>query len=73
MTFRIEGVKPADAIPAKGCMATDTVPIQNRVFITENIEKEISTIDTLSSQLVGLYELKGITGLHRIYYLTGAL
>jgi class 3 adenylate cyclase len=73
MTFRVEGVKPTDAIPADDCLPTEMVPLQNRIFITENIEKEISTIDTLKPQLVGLYELKGITGLHRIYNLTGTL
>jgi len=73
MTFRVEGLKPPDAIATEGCMPTDQVPLDNRVFITENIEKEISGIKSLNSQLVGLYELKGITGLHRIYYLTGTL
>ena len=73
MTFRVEGVKPTDAIPTEGSMQTDQVPLDNRVFITENIEKEIQNIETLKTQVVGLYELKGITGLHRIYYLTGSV
>ena len=69
MAFRIEGVKPEAAISTDGAMKSEDVPLINRIFVTENLEKEITKIKGVCSRLVGLYELKGITGLHRIFQL----
>lgn len=70
MTFRIEGLKPEAAIQAEGCMPCDEIPLDNRIFITENLEKETTKISGITTRFVGLFELKGITGLHRVYHLT---
>lgn len=70
MTFRVEGVKPDGLIPMEGGMTKEAMPLVNRILITENVAKEIPTISGAAVTLVGLFELKGITGLHRIYAVT---
>ncbi len=70
MAFRIEGLKPQDAMVVEGSIPLEKVPLENRIFVTENIQKEIDNIEKIQCSLVGLYELKGITGLHRIFHLT---
>jgi len=69
MTFRVEGVKPDGLIPIEGGMAKEAMPSANRILITENVAKELPAGGT-NLALVGLFELKGITGLHRIYAVT---
>ncbi|MEW6595000.1 MAG: HEAT repeat domain-containing protein [Thermodesulfobacteriota bacterium] len=66
MTFRVEGVKPDGLIPIEGGMTKEAMPSVNRILITENVAKELTAGD-IAIALVGLFELKGITGLHRIY------
>lgn len=70
MTFRIEGLKPEAAIQTDGCLPVAEIPLENRIFITENLQKETTRISGIKTRLVGLFELKGITGLHRVYHLT---
>jgi HEAT repeat protein/class 3 adenylate cyclase len=70
MTFRIEGVKPEGLIPIENGMAKEDMPLDNRILISENVEKEIANMKGIKIRLVGLFELKGITGLHRVYELT---
>ena len=70
MTFRIEGVKAAGLIPLEGGMTPEEVPSDNRILISENVVKEIQQMQGPQIKLIGLFELKGITGLHRIYSLT---
>ena len=72
MTFRVEGVKPEGLIPVDNGMAKDDMPVVNRILVTENVEKEISNMEGLETRLVGLFELKGITGLHKVYQVTSA-
>lgn len=70
MTFRVEGVKADGLIPLEGGMSPEEVPADNRILISENVVKEIQQMQGPQIKLVGLFELKGITGLHRIYSLT---
>jgi len=70
MTFRVEGVKPAGIIPENGCMKPEELPLLNRILMTEAVNKEITKEGEFASRLVGLFELKGITGQHRLYMLT---
>ena len=70
MTFRVEGVKPEQIIAIDGGMAPEELPLANRVVITENIQKEICQMAKVQTRLIGLFELKGIPGLHRLYHLT---
>ena len=69
MTFRIEGVKPEGLIPVENGMAKEDMPAENRIFVSENVEQEIKNMKGIKTALVGLFELKGITGLHKIYEL----
>jgi class 3 adenylate cyclase len=70
MTFRVEGVKPEALIPIEDGMEKGDMPLDNRIFMTENADKEIKDMEGVKTRLVGLFELKGITGLHKIYQLT---
>ena len=70
MTFRVEGVKPENLIPAEGGMTQEEMPRNNRILVTEHVMKEIQGETGFQTRLTGFFELKGITGLHRIYLLT---
>jgi len=69
MSFRVEGVQPEALIPVEGGMDKEAMPLDNRILITENAEKEVADMERIKTSLVGLFELKGITGLHKIYLL----
>ncbi len=70
MTFRVEGVRPEGLIPIENGMAKEDMPVVNRILVTENVEKEIKDMEGIKTRIVGLFELKGITGLHKVYKLT---
>jgi class 3 adenylate cyclase len=70
MTFRIEGVKPKDLIEIEGGMKKEDMKEEFRVLISENVVEEARKIDGISIRLMGLFELKGISGLHRIFELS---
>jgi HEAT repeat protein/class 3 adenylate cyclase len=71
MTFRVEGVKPGDLIPVEGGIQDkSTMPLVNRVFVTETAVDEALKVEGVTSRLLGLFELKGITGLHKVFELT---
>jgi len=70
MGFRVDGLGPDELIPVEGGMTKEEVPVNNRILLTENIVKEIEGMEEMNVRLVGLFELKGITGLHRIYHMT---
>lgn len=68
--FRVEGLKPEGLIPLEGSMTKEEMPVKNRIFLTETVAREIQDMPGIEARLVGLFELKGITGLHRIFMLT---
>ena len=70
MTFRVDGLKPEGLIPVENGMAKEDMPLDNRIFVTENVEKEIIDMEGIKTRIVGLFELRGITGLHKVYDLT---
>lgn len=70
MAFRVEGVKPDAIIPVENGMSKEDMPLDNRTLVTENVVKEIENMKEFDIRLVGLFELKGITGLHRIFSVT---
>lgn len=72
MTFRVEGVQPEGLIPIENGMEKEDMPLENRVFLTENAVKEIGNVEGVKTKMVGLFELKGITGLHKVYQVTSA-
>ncbi|MBF0342675.1 MAG: HEAT repeat domain-containing protein [Nitrospirae bacterium] len=69
MTFRVEGVKSSDIIPIAGGIDKEEMPLVDRIFITENAVGEANMMAGVKTRLIGLFELKGITGLHRVYEL----
>ncbi|MBF0529100.1 MAG: HEAT repeat domain-containing protein [Deltaproteobacteria bacterium] len=69
MTFRVEGVKAEDLIPIENGMAKEDMPLENRILVTENVTLEPHYMDHFQTRLVGLFKLKGITGLHKIFQL----
>ncbi|VAX19011.1 hypothetical protein MNBD_NITROSPINAE04-600 [hydrothermal vent metagenome] len=70
MAFRVEGVKTDQAIPAPGGIKPGDIPQENRICITEQALQEISESSDVNSRLLGFFELKGFTGLHRIFEIT---
>lgn len=69
MTFRVEGVKGEDLIEIEGGIKKNEMPILDRILVTEYVAEEIEKIEGLKTKLLGLFELKGITGLHRVFEL----
>ncbi|MEO5355928.1 MAG: HEAT repeat domain-containing protein [Nitrospirae bacterium YQR-1] len=69
MTFRVEGVKAADLVPMEGGMKPGDMPLVNRVFVTEHVIEEAKKMDGIKIQPVGFFELKGISGLHKVFEL----
>ncbi|KJU81475.1 PBS lyase HEAT domain protein repeat-containing protein [Candidatus Magnetobacterium bavaricum] len=67
MTFRVEGVKPSDIISIAGGISKEQMPLVDRILVTETAVEEASKMEGINSRLIGLFELKGITGLHRVY------
>jgi len=70
MAFRVEGVKPEDLIFIEKGLKKEEMPRKNWIFVTENVEKEVKNMEGIRIRIVGLFELKGITGLHKIYQIT---
>ncbi|MBI4666736.1 MAG: HEAT repeat domain-containing protein [Nitrospinae bacterium] len=69
MTFRVDGVKRDTMIPAPGGVGADEMPMENRILLTEPASLDIKGNARFPTRLLGFFELKGITGLHRIYQL----
>lgn len=67
--FRIEGVKPADLIQVEGSAPRAEVPLRNRIFISEEVYDDIYQDDIPRCRFIGVTELKGFSGLHRLYEL----
>ncbi len=67
MTFRVEGVKPKDLIPDEGGMTAEEMPLLNRILVTQAVQQEIAKGNLGETRLIGFFELKGISGRHRIY------
>ena len=70
MAFRVEGLNPDNSIPIDNAIPKEEVPLENRIFVTESVEKEVENMKGFNTRMVGLFELKGITGLHKIYHLS---
>ncbi|MBF0456605.1 MAG: HEAT repeat domain-containing protein [Nitrospirae bacterium] len=70
MTFRVEGIKWEDLISLEGGMTKDELPLVDRVLVTEHVIEDAMKMEGMKSRLVGLFDLKGISGLHRVYLIT---
>ena len=65
--FRVEGLKAKDLIEVEtGILRKDFVP-RDRILITEAVSHEISGEGKFEIRYIGLFELRNITGIHKIY------
>ncbi len=67
--FRVEGLKAENLIEVEGGMQPDELPTQDRILITEAAWQRLQTHKKYSCRYVGLFELRNITGVHKIYQL----
>ena len=71
MTFRVEGLKPESLITDEGGMKKEEMPLVNRILITEPLHKEATAHGEFKTRYVGFFDMKGISGRHKIYQLLG--
>lgn len=69
MAFRVEGLKGEQMITAPDGVKPEEIPAQNRVLVTEAVYNALKNRSDYELRLLGFFELKGLTGLHRIYEL----
>ena len=67
--FRIEGLKKTQQQNIGDGSKPEDFIEKNRIFVSEEIHEEIRNIKEIQVQPVGVFELKGFTGLHRIYHI----
>ena len=65
--FRVEGLKGPDLIEVEGGMSRGEFPSQDRILITEAVAHELGEPDDYNVRYVGLFELRNITGIHKIF------
>ncbi|MFH1136081.1 MAG: hypothetical protein V1816_08330 [Pseudomonadota bacterium] len=70
MAFRVESLRAEDLVSLGNGADKEKFPHENRILVTENVAIEPFGIDKIETRLVGLFELKGITGLHKIFQIT---
>ncbi len=64
--FRVEGLKREGLTEAAGSMRPEELPMRDRILITEAAYQGLSQ-NKESCRFVGLFELRNITGMHKIY------
>jgi class 3 adenylate cyclase len=67
MAFRLEGAGTSGFHETRGGLEKDSLPLQDRVFISEHAHGELARMGGLPCRLVGFFDLKGIAGRHRVY------
>jgi len=70
MTFRVEGITPKNLFIDEGGMKPEDMPLVNRVMVTEAVKREMEGNDEFEMIYVGFFDLKGISGRHRIFQLS---
>jgi len=65
--FRVEGLKAENLIEVEGGMRPDELPMRDRILITEAAQQRLLKDNTFRSRYVGMFELRNITGAHKIY------
>ena len=70
MTFRVEGITPKNLFIDEGGMKPEDMPLVNRVMVTEAVKREMEDNDEFETVYVGFFDLKGISGRHRIFQLS---
>ena len=67
MTFRADGVKEESSIQPPGAPPGSNFPVENRILLTEPAYLELKGSGEFEARPLGFFELKGITGLHKLF------
>ncbi len=65
--FRVEGLQGKDLIEVDGGMSANDFPARDRILVTEAGAHGIKSVEKYDVRYVGLFELKNITGIHKIF------
>jgi len=65
--FRVEGLKAENLIQVEGGMRPEELSKQDRILITEAAYQRLLTHKEFRCRYVGMFELRNITGAHKIY------
>jgi len=68
-TFRLQSVGPKDLIPSEGGITREEFPEKNYVVLGEEATLALAKAPDTRCRFLGLCELKGFPGIHRIYQL----
>lgn len=71
MTFRVDGLKSESLIPDEGGIKKEEMPLVNRILITEPVHKEATAHNDFKTRYIGFFDMKGISGRHKIFQLIG--
>ncbi len=63
--FRVEGLKGENMVEVEGGVSQKDVPTRDRILVTEAVAQQIS--EEFDIQYLGLFELRNISGMHKIY------
>ena len=66
-TFRLQGLPAASLIESEGGIKREEFPEKNYTLVSEEAISGLTKIQGLQSRFLGLCELKGFPGLHRVY------
>jgi len=67
--FRIEALKKDRQEILGNGLKPEAFPTKNRIFVSEELKEEIKNVQGIGAQLVGVFNLKGFTALHRVYHI----
>jgi class 3 adenylate cyclase len=71
MAFRVESVKPDDMHQTVSGIRKDAFPRIDRIFVTEVVHRMIASEQQIQARCIGFFDLKGFTGRHRVYEVSG--
>jgi len=65
--FRVEGLKVDGLVEVKDGISREEFTLIDRIFITEAFYNSITKKEDFTIRYLGLFELRNITGMHKIY------
>ena len=65
--FRVEGLKGDDLVIVKDGITREEFTLIDRIFITEALYSDVLKKGNYNIRYLGLFELRNITGMHKIY------
>jgi len=65
--FRVEGLQVKDLIEVDEGISVHDFPVRDRILVTEAVVHGIKTDEKYDVRYIGLFELKNITGIHKIF------